>query len=88
MKEEGYTVKELNVEINDGSLNYGEIKKINLKIEKDESEEKFSKIKTVSVTIEQKETLSLEEKNDIQKIKQLLSKYYEIDEKNVNIEIL
>ena len=88
VKEEGYTVKELNVEINDGSLNYGEIKKINLKIEKDESEEKFSKIKTVSVTIEQKETLSLEEKNDIQKIKQLLSKYYEIDEKNVNIEIL
>ena len=98
VKEEGYTVTELNVEINNGSLNYGEInngslnygeiKKINLKIEKDASEEKISKIKTISVTIEQKETLSLEEKNDIQKIKELLSNYYEIDEKNVSIEIV
>lgn len=92
IKEKGYNVIDINVDIDMSEKNYGKINSIYIVLNKSLKENDISEIKSVNkieINIsEKKDENVIEEKlssSEINELKEYLSQYYEVEIKNISI---
>ena len=92
IKEKGYKVINIDVDIDMSDKNYGQIKKIDIYINKSLEDNSISEVETINeveidISRSEDETKSNQQldNNEINELKKYLSEYYEVEIKNISI---